>query len=368
MIRVATFNMENLFTRPVAMNQDNEIEARQAIDDYATANNAVAKDVYDAGDKATLLQLTDTYKWHYLEPPKNALVQLQKIRGQLFRDPQNGPVEVVAGGRKDWVGWFELRREDIYWKATSNTARVIDAVRPDILICVEVENRATLNRFNDQVLGAQFQCSYPHSMVVDGNDPRGIDVGILSRYPIAEIRSHVDDLGSDGKRLFSRDCPEYDIMLPTGDRLILVPNHLKSKRNGDDQVTQQRRREQADRAHAIAFGALPRSPFVMLGGDFNDSPTSPALPSLFTDGFQDVQSHPNYPKDRPGTYETGLPTQKIDYLIMAPELRATAGYRDRATRVLSSKNMEALRHGDQDVGRGLGSSSRLGGFRFRGVK
>ena len=152
-------------------------------------------------------------------------MQLQKIRGQLFRDPQNGPVEVVASGRGDWVGWFELRREDVYWKATFNTARVISEVRPDILICVEVENRATLDRFNDQVLRTEFQFSPPHFMVVDGNDARGIDVGILSRYPIVEIRSHVDDLGSDGKRLFSRDCPEYDIILPTGARLVLIPNH-----------------------------------------------------------------------------------------------------------------------------------------------
>jgi endonuclease/exonuclease/phosphatase family metal-dependent hydrolase len=103
--------------------------------------------------------------------------------------------------------------------------------------------------------------------------------------------------------------------------LVLIPNHLKSKRNGDDQATQQRRKAQADKAHAIALGALPRSPFVLMGGDFNDSPTSPALSSLFSDGFQDVLIHPNYPKDRPGTYETGLPNHKIDYLIMSPQLQ-----------------------------------------------
>ena len=249
-------------------------------------------------------------------------MQLQKIRGQLFRSPQNGPVEVVADGRDDWVGWFELLRDDVKWEATYNTGRVIREVRPDILLTVEVENRPTLGRFNEQVLRAKFGFVYPHGMVVDGNDARGIDLGILSRFPIVEIRSHVDDPAPNGGHLFSRDCPEFDIILPTGERLIVVANHLKSKRNGNDQASQNRRQAQAERAHEIAVAALARSKLVLLGGDLNDTPDSQALASLFTDGFQDVMSHPNYPTDRPGTYETGLPSHKLDYLIMSPRLRA----------------------------------------------
>jgi endonuclease/exonuclease/phosphatase family metal-dependent hydrolase len=320
-IRLATFNLENLFTRPVAMNQASDAAGRKAIEDHATANRIVANTIYSPSDKETLLGLTAKYKWHFRDPPKNALVQLQKIRGQLFRNPQNGPVEVVAKGRDDWVGWFDLRREDVNWRATFNTGRVIHEVRPDILISVEVENRPTLERFNQQVLKAQFNFSYPHSMVVDGNDERGIDLGILSRFPIAEIRSHVDEPAPTGGRLFSRDCPEYDILLPSGERLVVIPNHLKSKRNGNNQASQARRQAQADRAHAIAVAALSRSSFVLLGGDFNDTPNSPTLASLFTEGFQEVMSHPNYPTDRPGTYETGLPAHKLDYLFMSPQLR-----------------------------------------------
>jgi endonuclease/exonuclease/phosphatase family metal-dependent hydrolase len=321
-IRLGTFNLENLFTRPIAMNQESDAAGRGAIEDHATANSIVAKDLYSASDKAKLLELTAEYKWHLLDAPKNALVQLQKIRGQLFRKPQNGPVEVVANGRADWVGWFELRREDINWKATFNTGRVIEETHPDILIAIEVENRPTLERFNDQVLRAQFQFAYPHFLVIDGNDDRGIDVGIMSRFPIVEIRSHVDDPGPSGDQLFSRDCPEYDILIPTGERLVVIPNHLKSKRNGNDQASQDRRRAQAQRAHSIAGAALSRSSFVLIGGDLNDTPDSSTLVSLFTDGFQDVIAHPNYPTDRPGTYETGLPRHKLDYLIMSPQLRS----------------------------------------------
>lgn len=321
MIRFATFNLENLFTRPVAMNQDTDAAGREAIEDHATANSIVGKETYSAGDKTKLLELTAKYKWHYKDPPKNALLQLQKIRGPLFRKPQNGPVEVVANGRASWVGWFQLLCEDVNWKATENTGRVISEVKPDILITVEVENRPTLERFNKQVLGAKFGLEYPHFMVIDGNDQRGIDLGILSRYPIVEIRSHVDDLRSNGERLFSRDCPEFDIILPRGERVVVLPNHLKSKRNGDDQDAQDKRREQAEGAHAIAIAALNRSPLVLLGGDFNDTPDSVPMASLFTDSFEDVILHPNYPKDRPGTYDTGLKNNKIDYLIMSPKLR-----------------------------------------------
>lgn len=321
MIRIATFNLENLFTRPVAMNQDTDAAGRQAIEDHATANAIARKPTYNAADKAALLALTETYKWHYLDPPKNALVQLQKIRGQLFRKPKNGAVEVVAEGRDDWVGWFELRREDVTWKATYNTGRVIDEVRPDILITVEVENRPTLVRFNELVLDAEFGFSYPHLMVIDGNDQRGIDLGIMSRYPIVEMRSHVDDPGPNGARLFSRDCPEYDVVLPGGERLVILPNHLKSKRNGNNAASEQRRLDQATGAHDVAVAALARSPLVLVGGDLNDTPDSPPLGALLAGGFQDVQSHPSYPTDRPGTYGTGLASGKLDYLIMSPALQ-----------------------------------------------
>jgi len=321
MIRVASFNLENLFTRPSAMNSATSAAGTQAIEDHATANAIVSKDVYSDEDKQKLIELSNKYKWHYLNPPESSLVKLQKIRGQLFKKPQNGPLEVVADGREAWVGWFELRREDVTWKATYNTGRVVAETKADILITIEVENRPTLERFNDQVLKSSFGFSYPYIMVIDGNDTRGIDIGIMSRYPIVEMRSHVDELTDAGGKVFSRDCPEYDIILSNFQRIVIIPNHLKSKRSGNDEDSQQRRKVQATTAHRIAISALSRSSFVMLAGDMNDTPASDPLSALFTDGFQDIMSHPNYPTDRPGTYGTGLANNKIDYIIMSQMLR-----------------------------------------------
>jgi endonuclease/exonuclease/phosphatase family metal-dependent hydrolase len=320
-IRLATFNVENLFTRPAAMNGKTDSFGRQAIEDHAELNAIAAKEEYSDADKERLLDLTGKYKFHLPDPPKNALVKLQKIRGALFRRAKDGTTSVVAGGRSSWTGWFELRRGDVVWKATLNTGKVIDACKPDILVAVEVEDRPTLDRFNDQVLAAEFKWSYPHFMVIDGNDDRGIDVGILSRFPIVEIRSHVDDPYAAGGKVFSRDCAEFDVLLDGGQRIVVLANHFKSKRNGDDDESEARRRAQASRAHEIAVAALDRSPLVVLAGDLNDTPDSDPLATLFTDGFEDVMTHTNYPKDRPGTYGTGLASGKFDYVVMSPAMR-----------------------------------------------
>ncbi|TFF39914.1 endonuclease/exonuclease/phosphatase family protein [Pseudomonas sp. RIT623] len=316
--RIASFNLENLFTRPSAMMMENE-EGQRALDDHALANLIVAKPTYSEADKQQLLALDARYHFSALNPPANALVRLNKVRGQLYRTAA-GTVSVAANGRGDWTGWFELRRDDVSWQAVLNTGRVIQEVKPDILICVEVEDRPTLQRFNDQVLGAVLEERFPHVMVIDGNDARGIDVGLLSRYPIVTIRSHVDDR-HDGKLVFSRDCPEYVVALPSGEQLVICPNHFKSKRGGNDQAAQARRLAQCKRAAQIARAAEKTIPWVLVGGDLNDTPDSPAVAPLLLDGWSDIQSHPGYPADRPGTFATGTASNKIDYLIMSKALR-----------------------------------------------
>ena len=327
-VKIAVFNFENMFSRPAAM----ELSARegesgnrgsQAIDDHAELNRIIAKENYSATDKERLLALDERYGFSAAQAPRGALVFLQKIRGQLF-SRAGGSRSVVASSRADWVGWFELARADVKWTATMNTGRVIAAVDPDILICVEVENRIALKYFNEQVLAATeigaefaaFRHAFPPVMVIDGNDPRGIDVGLMSRYPINAIRSHIDDRMTAGsaptladERLFSRDCPEYLIEIGSGQRLMIMPNHFKSKRSSNRrelEASQAKRRLQAIRAHEIARDAAAAvTPLVLIGGDLNDTPDSDAIAPLWAEGFVDIQDHPSYPTDRPGTTARG---------------------------------------------------------------
>jgi endonuclease/exonuclease/phosphatase family metal-dependent hydrolase len=58
--------------------------------------------------------------------------------------------------------------------------------------------------------------------------------------------------GNDAKgEVFSRDCPEYTITTPSGDEVVVLVNHLKSKGFGQAAANDAKRKRQATRVAAI---------------------------------------------------------------------------------------------------------------------
>jgi endonuclease/exonuclease/phosphatase family metal-dependent hydrolase len=184
-------------------------------------------------------------------------------------------------------------------QAKAVTAQALLALDADVVALQEVEGLDTLKRFREQFLGGRL--AYPHAAVLDGNDPRLIDVALLSRHPIVHLRSwqHLWDEREDAP-VFTRDCLEADVEVPGHGRLTLFVNHFKSMQapqGGDPArgraLTRPRREGQARAVRAIVeerFGSSPgEHPFVVLG-DLNDYPEadeqgpSALLPLLEWDG------------------------------------------------------------------------------------
>ena len=321
-MRLASFNLENLFDRAKAFNQDTIAEGKVVLDKFGQLNKLFAKSDYSDADKNKILKGLDELGV-LQDDNAGEFVRLRQNRGKLLKRPQNGPVQVVAKGRKEWVGWLELKTQHVNEIATQNTARVIQEVNADVVGTIEVDNRIALLRFNEQMLPFVQADPYPHVMVIDGNDDRGIDVGLLTRFDVGTIRSHVDDL-KDDSRIFSRDCPEYEILLPSGETLLLLINHLKSKGFGTQADSNARRLRQAERVREI-YDEHRQAGVTLIAviGDFNDTPDSAPLAPLLGQGsnLRDVSVHPDFQSDgRPGTYANGTKSQKIDYILLSPEL------------------------------------------------
>lgn len=321
-MKLASFNLENLFDRAVALNQPTWAQGKPALEAVTRLNSLFAKPQYTSVDKGQIV--SGLGKLNLLKKDDGGkFALLRQNHGKLLKRPKSGPVQVVANGRADWIGWVELKTQPVNEIATLNTGQVVRDLGADILGVIEVDNRTALRRFNDQLVAAAGGTPFGHVMVIDGNDDRGIDVGLLTKYPIANMRSHVDDV-VDGGRVFSRDCPEYEIQLPSGKTLLLLINHLKSKGFGTQEDSSARRRKQAQRVREIYEARRAAGmTFVAVIGDFNDTPDSEPLAPLLHQGsdLRDVSDSQHYQSDgRPGTYGNGTKSEKIDYILLSPEL------------------------------------------------
>ena len=332
-MRIAAFNVENLFDRPKAFNDAVSLSA-QVLDAHAKLNKLFEKSNYTAANKSQMLGLMD--QLGILKDDNGPFVILRKIRGQLIRRPRSGAPSIVANKRDDWVGSCELKTASINETAILNTARVIRDVNADILAVVEVESRPVLKEFNEMILPKPpiAGTAYPHVMVIDGNDARGIDVGLMTKddFEIFGMYSHVHDLKPDGNPIFSRDCPEYQVFTPSGEQIWVLPNHFKSKFGGNNPASKAKRLAQSERTKQI-YQALTAEGFknVVVLGDLNDTPDSAELAPLLNTSLKDVADHPKFTDfefnagngDRGiGTFGLGNDNNKIDYILLSPALFA----------------------------------------------
>ncbi|UGT42841.1 endonuclease/exonuclease/phosphatase family protein [Nocardia yamanashiensis] len=338
-IRIASFNVENLFARARVLGAPPGV-ADPVLDAYARVNEIFEHEIYSPADKAEILRLLKVLDLLLDDGDatrEDTFAVMRRIRGKLLKKPQGGTADdviVVAEGRQDWVGWVELIKDRTDSAAMSNTARVFTEIGADIVGVVEAEDRNTLQRFGFTLIrDEQGEPRYPHVMLIDGNDKRGIDVGVIStgRYPLRDIRSHVDD-GPLDNRTFSRDCPEYRFQFPAGSALagqpfVLLVNHLKSKFGGHQSSSDKRRKKQAARVAEIYRRLRDEGvEHVVVLGDFNDTPDSDALkPLLDATDLTDISAAPGFDDGgRPGTLGNGTARQKIDYILLSPSLFARA--------------------------------------------
>ena len=325
-MRLASFNVENMFERPSVMNLPSWEDGKTVLKDYDDLTNLIQNKMYTEQIKKEILQIMKRNNG-LLTKGESKFIRLVEVREKVVKK-QQGVYVILVNGRDDWIGWFELKKDTIKELAIENTARVINELKADILCVVEAENRIALKRFNDMVIPKLNGQSYDHTMLIDGNDERGIDVGIICRkgFEIRSMTSHVDDIDPDGL-IFSRDCAEYHLITPSGNDLILLINHFKSKGFGAQQDNDKKRTRQAKKVRKIYDELNKKFDFIVVIGDLNDTPDSAPLRALLgsNSNLLDIMKHDKFVGDgREGTHGNGTKSGKLDYILMSPELAKKA--------------------------------------------
>ena len=148
-MRLAVYNVENLFDRPKAMNLGTWKEGKPILQDFAALSQLLGEVNYTAARKKRMAELMIRLG---LERDDDApFVILRRNRGQLLRRPKTGGIEIVAEGRADWAGSLELQDEPVDEVAKRNTARGIHDQKTYIRPVVEAENRSALEPLNQPI-------------------------------------------------------------------------------------------------------------------------------------------------------------------------------------------------------------------------
>jgi exonuclease III len=196
--------------------------------------------------------------------------------------------------------------------AVGRRIRTMDAV---VLAVQEVENINVLRSFNKELLGGL----YRHEVLIEGNDPRFIDVGLLSKLPVGAITSHqtAEHDEAPGMRVFGRDLLQAEILHPTRkERLFTLYNtHLKSHfvPHDQDQIegarkADARRRRQAETISRIVAAQERTNGRFVLVGDMNDPMDAPTLAAIRTiEGQPLTNALANPTETRAETRETSGP-------------------------------------------------------------
>ncbi len=105
-MRLATFNLENFFQRAKALNQPWQ-EGKPILEDFHQLSTIINNETYSEDDMTTLRQIMGRYKGLLTNGASDYII-LREIRGRSLSKGN-----IVANGRVDWIGWFELAKETI---------------------------------------------------------------------------------------------------------------------------------------------------------------------------------------------------------------------------------------------------------------
>lgn len=312
-MRVATFNVENLFSRPVVLNMADNDEAAKILAKISEFTKLLALKSY-APKKQRIETLYDEIEEYIFINIRSSKV------GRYVITRNQG---LIAKGREDWDGFVDLKRERFSDQTIKFTGKVIKTVKADVQCLIEVESADTLGRFNTDILGSFFG----DRIVIDGNDPRGIDIALATRkhIPIVTAKTNIFARDDDGKTIFSRDCLEVELKAPGGKPLYVLVNHFKAKDRTPDVSNRKRELQAAEVSRILRKRYDLASDLVIVAGDLNDEPDSAPLAPLFaTPKLHNVLDVAGIPAADRWTYFYGAQSQynTIDYILVSGALKA----------------------------------------------
>jgi predicted extracellular nuclease len=211
------------------------------------------------------------------------------------------------------TGFEDVATQAAFDARTEQLAQAVALIDPDILTLEEVETEGCLDALAAKL--ASMGKTYPLVHLGETGSPGSVDVGILSRGTLTQIKTHRDTplVEADGtKTTFTREFLE--VRMTFGAKaVVMFGAHFRSKATDDPA----RRLAEAKAAQAIvaSVGAELPDALVVLGGDLNDTPGSAPIDAMDLNGAL-VRVASDIPAAKQGTYIFQGMDQAIDHIYV----------------------------------------------------
>jgi endonuclease/exonuclease/phosphatase family metal-dependent hydrolase len=177
------------------------------------------------------------------------------------------------------LDWNEAK----FTKKILNVAKVVKAFDatgkgPDIAVFEEVENINVLNKLMTKGLD---KLGYRQAILIEGDDSRGIDVGLITKYPVVSSKHH--SVFVNGQKLDTRGILEV-VLNVNGQTVVVFVNHWPSQNNPvGDRIASAQLLEKvaADKAGAD---------LILAAGDFNTIKSDNPYPFNTLKSFIDTEA------------------------------------------------------------------------------
>ena len=184
-------------------------------------------------------------------------------------------------------GFYREQCLNLDWNEAKFTKKIINISRviksydksgsgPDLVVFQEVENRNALNKLVTKGLN---RLGYQYMELIEGDDSRGIDVGLISKYPVVSSRHH--SVYVNDERLDTRGILEVTLNVD-GNEVVVFCNHWPSQGNPAIE-----RIESAKLLSRIA--ASKKADLILAIGDFNTLHKDSPYPFNYLEGFIDSE-------------------------------------------------------------------------------
>jgi len=328
-MKIATFNIQNLFHRDKSLVN---IQAGNAVINWLNEmDHLMRKYTKSANDLDRIKDLSFLLGFEKISRKSYAV--MRRRGGELFFRGCYSSGEIKANSLTDWNGWVALQTIPVDPVSTQNKARVIAEVNADVLLIQEVEDRNSLLEFNNQLLPEFNGVPYRELLVLQGNDGRGQEIGMLTKngFQIQEIRTYSNELDDNGKPIFDKNLVKYEIMTPSQNKICLLAVHLQEQ-GKDKENCDILRFRQANRVAEIYQQLRSQGQeLVIVAGTLNAVSYCFSLaPLLQKSDLKDISKHPGFnvavekEKDagnfHRGAFAMGLNIIQKDYLLLSPEM------------------------------------------------